>query len=166
MPCRIWTCLDCHATTREAEPRHDCLDTTRHSTIRRDILQLASTCQTPTALLSRALTSLSSLSRDMPRKTLTALPNLVVTRLAITNFNKPWLPELTPRRRSKTDLAKPRLPSPARTRQNSPRHNLHRLDCRASPNATAPRLTVPKHDCLTTPQLVSPYNAPQCPAQT
>ena len=151
MPCRIWTCLDCHTTTREAEPRHDCLDATRHSAICRNILHLASTCQTPTALSSRALTNLSSLSRDMPRKTLTALPNLVLTRLATTNLNKPWLPELTPRRRSRTDLAKPRLPSPARARQNSPRHNLHRLDCRASPNATAPRLTVPKHDCRDIP---------------
>ena len=52
---------DCHATTREAEPRHDCLDVTRHSTIRCDILHLAST----------------------------ALPNLVLTKLAITNLNKP-----------------------------------------------------------------------------
>ena len=75
---------DCHATTHEAEPRHDCLDMTRHSTVYRGMLQLTSTCQTPTAL-----TNLSLLGRDMPRKALTAVPNLVLTRLAITSLNKP-----------------------------------------------------------------------------
>ena len=85
MPCRIWTCLDCHTTTREAEPRHGCLDMTRHSEIRRDILHLASTCQTPAAQLCQTRTrlalthhdclarpNLTSHDRDMTRKALTA----------------------------------------------------------------------------------------------